>query len=484
MFVAPTAQALTACLVAVGILFAPSAVADQSTETALIENAQQVWKGDFDGMRKRGTVRVLVVYNKTMYFLDGPDQHGITYDFMHEFEKTINRDWATDGLPIHVVFIPVTRDQLLPKLLAGQGDIAAANLTITPLRQQQVAFSNPIMEGVEELVITAPGVDGIKTLDDLSGATIHVRSSSSYFESLNKLNAELDQQGLAQVELVEADEHLEDADLLELVNADILEMIVVDSHKAQFWKDIFTEITVHEDLAVNSGGSIAWAFRKNSPKLAKVINSFIDKHKKGTLVGNVLYKRYLADNQWIKNPVAEDEVEKFNTMLDIFRKYAGQYEFDYLMLAAQGYQESGLDQTKRSSVGAVGVMQLLPSTAADPNVDIQDIHLLDNNIHAGTKYLRFLKSRYFSDAAMDDVNQTLFAFASYNAGPNRINKLREEAEQKGLDPNQWFDHVEVIAARRIGQETVHYVGNIYKYYVTYRFYSDRLAARESLGIEE
>lgn len=484
MFATPTARVLKACVVAAGILLAAPAGADQSTETALIENIQQGWQGDFDGMLERGAVRVLVVYNKTMYFLDGANQHGITYDLMREFEKTINKEWSTGGLPLHVVFIPVARDQLLPKLVAGQGDIAAANLTITPLRLEQVAFSDPILEDVKELLITGPSIEAMQTLDDLSGATVHVRPSSSYFESLQTLNAEFEQRGLSPIELVEADEHLEDADLLELVNADILEMIVVDSHKARFWKDIFTEVTVHENLALNRGGSIAWAFRKNSPKLKQVINNFISKHKKGTLIGNVLYKRYLSDNQWVKSPLTEQEIEKFNAMLDIFRKYADSYDFDYLMLAALAYQESGLDQSKRSSAGAVGIMQLLPSTAADPNVGIPEIHVLENNIHAGTKYLRFLKSRYFTIDDIDDLNRTLFAFASYNAGPGRINRLRAEAEQKGLDPNQWFDHVEVIAASRIGQETVHYVGNIFKYYITYKFYSDRLLAREGLGIEE
>jgi membrane-bound lytic murein transglycosylase MltF len=112
-------------------------------------------------------------------------------------------------------------------------------------------------------------------------------------------------------------------------------------------------------------------------------------------------------------------------------------------------------------------MQLLPSTATDPNVGIPDIHEVESNIHAGTKYLRFIRDRYFSDPEMDDANQAFFSFAAYNAGPARVAQLRAKAEEAGLDPNQWFGNVEVIAAQVIGRETVQYVSNIAKYYLAY-----------------
>lgn len=465
------------------VLF-PATGVTQVDNVALVEEMQKEWTGDFDGMIERRMLRVLVVHNKTMYFLNGADQHGITYDMMREFEKFVNKKTDTGGIPFKVVFIPVTRDQLLPKLVAGHGDVAAANLTITEERSKAVDFSDPFLKEVQELVITGPSADEVKTLEDLSGKTIHVRPSSSYFESLRQLNQQFDEQGKEPIELIEADEQLEDADLLEMVNAGIIDMVVVDSHKAQFWKDIFTDITVHDDVAVNTGGQIAWAFRKDSPGFAKVANEFVKNHKKGTMLGNILYKRYLKENKWIKNSLEEKEFEKFKQVIALFQQYAEKFNFDWLMLAALGYQESGLDHSKKSSVGAVGIMQLMPTTAADPNVGIPDIKSLENNIHAGSKYLRFLKDRYFNDPGIDDVNRTLLAFASYNAGPARIKGLRDKAAKKGLNPNIWFDNVEVVAAKEIGHETVGYVSNIYKYYVAYRLYVDRLDVRESLGIKE
>jgi membrane-bound lytic murein transglycosylase MltF len=458
--------------------------ADEAKHSILIENIKQVWVGDLDGMVKDRVIRVLVVYNKTMYFLNGGGQHGISYDQMTEFEKYVNKHTDSGAIPVKIVFIPLTRDRLLAALVDGYGDIAVANLTITPERSRVVDFSDPYLEGVKELLVTGPSAEEVGALDDLSGKLVYVRPSSSYFESLQRLNGEFERQGREIVEIVEADENLEDADLLEMVNAGIIGMVIVDSHKARFWKDIFREIEVREDIAVNTGGQIAWAFRKNSPKLAGMANDFIKTSKKGTLLGNVLYKRYLEDNKWVRNSVTEQEIEKLNEMVGLFRKYADKYNFDWLMLAAMGYQESGLDHSTRSSAGAVGIMQLLPSTAADSNVGISEIHILENNIHAGTKYLRFLKDRYFGDDEIDDVDRTLLTFASYNAGPARISGLRKEAATKGLDPNVWFDNVEVIAASRIGAETVNYVSNIYKYYVAYRLYSEQLDTRESLGIED
>ena len=458
--------------------------ADEADHSILIDNIRQEWVGDLDGMVEDRVIRVLVVYNKTMYFLNGGDQHGITYDLMTEFEKYVNKSTDSNGIPVKIVFIPVTRDRLFAALVNGYGDIAAANLTITPERSRIVAFSDPYLEDVSELLVTGPSAEEVGSLDDLSGKLVYVRPSSSYFESLLRLNRRFEQQGREAIEIIAVDENLEDADLLEMVNAGIIGMVIVDSHKARFWKDFFSEIEVHEGIAVNTGGRIAWAFRKNSPKLAHMANRFIKTSKKGTLLGNVLYKRYLEDNKWVRNSLTEKEIEKFNKVTGFLQRYADKYEFDWLMLAALAYQESGLDHSKRSSAGAVGIMQMLPSTAADPNVGISKIQILENNIHAGTKYLRFLKDRYFSGGDLDDVNKTLFAFASYNAGPARIRGLREEAASRGLDPNVWFDNVEVIAARRIGAETVNYVSNIYKYYVAYRLYSEQLDTRESLGIED
>ncbi len=433
--------------------------------------------GDLDEMIAKRRIRVLVVYSKTFYFIDRGRQRGTTYDFGRAFEDDLNRRLGTGHLKVNVIFIPVSRDELLPGLVEGRGDIAAANLTITDKRRQQVDFSDPIASGVNEIVVTGPKSPPIGSGQDLAGQEVFVRQSSSYYESLLRLNAELQEAGKPAVRLKLAPETLEDEDLLEMVNAGLVRLVVVDSHKAEFWAQIFPKIRLHPDATVRTGGEIAWAFRKNSPKLRATVNRFIATHKKGTSFGNQVFHRYLRSTKFVRNALEPEELEKYERTVALFRKYGDHYDFDALMLTAQGYQESQLDNQRRSRARAVGVMQILPTTGKE--MQVGDVHQLDSNIHAGTKYLRFMTDRYFKDAPMDPVDKMLFAFASYNAGPAKVARLRQEAKQAGLNPNAWFNHVERIAAKRIGRETVQYVSNIYKYYVAYRLLEEERQEREA-----
>lgn len=465
------AAGILAAMLCVVAVTSPRAVA-QSDDLAAEIVAADTWSGDFDGMVERRRIRALVSYSKTFYFLDGPTQRGLSYETLKLFEQKINADLKTKTMKVEIVFIPVARDKLLPELLAGHGDIAAANLTITNERHHLIEFSQPFLTGVSEVVVTGPSAPKIESVDDLSGQTIHVRKSSSYYESLSAQNDKFKRAGKPEIKLVPVEEFLEDEDLLEMVNAGLLPMMVIDSHKARFWAQIFDKIEVHENIALRTGGQIAWAFRKDSPKLAKVVNAFVKENKQGTLHGNMLFNRYLKSTKYVENAMHPAEMERFRDAIAFIKKYSDKYEFDYLIIGALAYQESRIDQSKRSPDGAIGVMQMLPSTASDKNVDIDHIEKLEPNIHAGVKYLDFLHHRYFDDPQVDELNQWLFTFASYNAGPAKIAQLRAETSKHGHDPNVWFRNVELVAAKRIGRETVQYVSNIYKYYIAYRLVNE------------
>jgi len=273
---------------------------------------------------------------------------------------------------------------------------------------------------------------------------------------------------------------LEDDDLLEMVNAGLIPAIVVNDYLATFWKKVFTNITVHEDVAVRTGGTLAIAVRKNSPQLSEALNTFMDKYGLGSAFGNQIERKYLVSTRYAKSATSEEERKKFLALINFFRKYSDQYSMDFLLMAAQGYQESQLNQDAKSQVGAIGVMQVMPATGKELNVG--DITQTEANIHAGVKYMRFMVDRYYKDEPMDNMNKWLFTFASYNAGPGRVRQLRREAEKQGLDPNVWFGNVEQVASERIGRETVTYVANIYKYYVAYRLVleeTERRAAARS-----
>jgi len=443
--------------------------------------------GDLDMMTKQRVIRVLTVYGLGRYYLDNGQEKGITYEWLKQFEDFINKKFDTKHIKVHVVFIPVARDQLIPGLISGRGDIAAAGLTIIPEREKLVDFSDPTTRELSELLVTGPSAPSIDNIEDLAGRTIYVRASSSYRSSIDALNLKFQEQGLELIEIEDAPEQLEDGDLLEMVNAGMLPWAVVDDYKGRIWADLFDDMKVREDIVFRSGGRVGLAFRKDSPQLATALNEFVKTNKQGTLQGNILINRYLKNFDWAQNALAAKDYKRFHDVADIFATYGDQYGVDYLMAAAQGYQESRLDQSAKSSAGAIGIMQLLPSTAADANVGIPDITTAASNIHAGIKYLDFIRNRYFSDPEINRFNQTMFAFAAYNAGPARIRKLRDMASSQGYDPNVWFDNVEVVAAKDIGQETVQYVANILKYYLAYTLSMqqqlDRELIRKEVGIE-
>jgi membrane-bound lytic murein transglycosylase MltF len=441
------------------------------------------WTGDLDQMVERRIVRVLVVPSKTFYFNDKGTQRGVTYDAFQlveqELQNRIDKDKKPKRKHLNVKFfyVPVSRDEIFTALAEGKGDIAAANLTITPSRQEIVDFTEPHSKDVREIVLTGPASPALSTLDDLAGKEVFVRRSSSYYESLVALNVRFAAEQKPLITLKEAPEELEDEDLIEMLNAGLVSILVVDQHIADFWKKVFTKITVHDTIAVHTGGQIAWAIRKDSPQLKAFLDSVIIAATSGRLEKQreQILARYLKRLTYVKSAASDAERRKFLSVVELFRKYGGRYDVDWLLMAAQGYQESKLDQQARSHVGAIGVMQVMPATGKDLNVG--DITQLDPNIHAGVKYMRFMIDRYYGNEPMTKLDKALFTFASYNAGPRRVAQLRKEAVKRGYDPNVWFHNVEYIAEERIGHETVTYVSNIFKYYVTYRLIEDTLEKR-------
>jgi membrane-bound lytic murein transglycosylase MltF len=317
----------------------------------------------------------------------------------------------------------------------------------------------------------------VATVDDLAGQEVFVRKGSAYHESLVRLNEQLKARGKPAVVIDEAPDVLEDDDVLEMVNAGLAPITVVDDYLAEFWSQVFTDIKVHRDLTLRSGGNLAVAFRKENPRLREVVNTWLGKHAKGDAFRNTIEQRYLKSVKYAKNAAADAERQKLQAVVELFKKYGAQYDLDYLLMAAQGYQESTLDQNVKSPVGAIGVMQVMPPTGKELNVG--DITELEPNIHAGVKYMRFMMDQYFKDEPMDNLNKGLMTFAAYNAGPGRLRQLRRETEQRGLDPNVWFGNVERVASERIGRETVTYVSNIYKYYITYRLLTEQRERRDA-----
>jgi membrane-bound lytic murein transglycosylase MltF len=455
----------------------PAEVPLELPDSGIAAVALAPWTGDLDGMIERRLIRVLTTYSKTAYFIDRGTQRGLVPDAFKLFEDDLNKRLKNRHLRVQVVILPVAHDELVPALLEGRGDIVAAGKLISDWRKARVDFTNPTRSGISVIPITGPGVPPVARVADLAGREIYLRPSDAPKAAVQRFNAELAKAGKPPVRVRPAPEVLADEDLIEMVSAGLVPLTLVDDQIAEFWQQVFPGIVLNRGAAVRTDAQAGMMVRKGSPQLLAELNAFLARYPEGSLTRNVLLQKYLKSVKYAKPATSDAEMKRFREVVALMRKYGDQYDLDYLLMAAQGYQESGLDHSRRSQVGAIGVMQVMPKTGAE--LKVGDVRQLEPNIHAGVKYVRYMIDHYYADEPMDELNKGLFAFASYNAGPARIRQLRNKAAERGLDPNRWFNNVEVVAAESIGRETVQYVSNIYKYYLAYQMVVEQTEAREA-----
>ncbi len=434
----------------------------------LLPVAFQRRTGDLDQMLKERNLRALVWINPIGFFYQNGHPHGINYEALEELERFVNKKYKTGALKVKVTFIPMRPDELADALTEGVGDFIANGILITPAREEKYAFTIPLQTDITDIVVTGSELSNANSFDDLVGKDIYVNPLSERYLKLKEISAERAKEGKAPLSVKAADKNLLEDDLVEMVNAGLIPATVTSNSRAELWEQVLPNLKSHPEMVVANEGKMGWVMRKNNPELKKLLDEFAETHKEGTSFGNTLLRRYLQNTKWIKNSTSTEEMKKFQSYVEYFQKYSEEYNFDYLMIAAQGYQESLLDQSRKSPVGAVGIMQVIPKYAAAKPINVPNVSTADKNILAGVRMLRNIADTYFNDPAIDQVNKTLFTFASYNAGPNRIVRLRKQAAADGLDPNKWFGNVELEVAKDVGQETVTYVSNIYKYYIAYK----------------
>ena len=446
-------------------------------DTGIAPIALAKWTGDLDGMVERRVIRVLTTYSKTSFFIDQGTQRGLVPDTFKLFEDDLNKRLENKHLRVQVVIVPLAHDELVPALLEGRGDIVAAGTLINDWRREAVDFTNPTRSGISVIPVTGPGVAPVTSVRDLGGRELYLRPSDIPRGAVERFNAELKAAGKPPVRVRPAPEVLSDEDILEMVSAGLVPATLVEDHIAGFWQQVFPGLVLNPAAALRTDAQAGMMVRKGSPKLLAELNAFLARYPEGSLTRNVLLQKYLKSVKYAKSATSADDIKRLRAVVDLLRKYGDQYDIDYLLMAAQAYQESGLDHSRRSHVGAIGVMQVMPKTGAEMRVG--DVRQLEPNVHAGVKYVRFMMDHYYKDEPMDDLNKGLFAFASYNAGPARVRGLRQKAAARGLDPNKWFNNVEIVAAESIGRETVQYVSNIYKYYLAYQMVVEQTEQRES-----
>jgi membrane-bound lytic murein transglycosylase MltF len=437
------------------------------------------YEADLPEILERKYLRVLTSNNSFDYFIFQGQRRGLQYEMVKAFAEHLNRKYSAGrkNLKIQFELIPVESQQLIPLLRKGAADLIAARLTITPERSRRILFTTPYRK-VDELVVThlpPAQVEGDSDSIDssiLSGRKVAVRRGSSYFESLVEANRELLLRGLPPIRIELVDSKLETESILSLVAAGHFDFSVADSLVAETAAALFPGLRIVEGLQLRRDGELAWATRPDSSALAAELNEFLPRYRHGSLLGNIAIKRYFEDLDPLRVRLEQGDTEGLSPYDATLKQYSQEYGFDWRLMAAVAYQESRFQQTSHNRSGATGLFQIKPKTAREPYIGIPEIageENADNNVHAGIKYLAWIKARYF-DAIdeMPEPDRVRMTLAAYNAGPGTLINARRKAEAMSLDPNRWFRNVELAMLEMRKYEPVKYVSEVNQRYLSYR----------------
>lgn len=444
----------------------PATIKDDLSDKNL-HHVADITGGDLPEIRKHGILRVLVTYRKGDFFIADGETRGVAADLAQNFAEWLNKKRPPGTNPVRVIFVPVAFEALISSLKEGKGDLIATGLTITPERAAQVTFTTPYLGNVDEILVTRAGNPAPTSLDDLSGRTVNVLRGSSYEANLKKLNAKFRKQGRKEMRIVPSAPGLQNEDLLAMLDAAAIDLAVSNRFSADMWAKVMKNIRPLHRVVLSKDNKLAWALPPDRPELLAAANAFMTHDAKRVAnQGAKLVEKYYSSPQWRSNPLGKRFKARVDKLWPYFKKYGDKYDFDWFLLLSLAFRESRLVQTARSHKGAVGVMQLLPSTASSIGCS-KVISNAEANIRCGTYYLDKLRDDYFSSSEIREPNRTLFALAAYNMGPNRLMRVRTKAADMGLDPNEWFGNVEYAALRYVGKEPVQYVVLVSAYYMAY-----------------
>jgi len=456
-------KAILQGILALNLIIVSNLVLAQTNKTP------EIWSGSYPEMIDRGEIRVAAPYDRTIYVSDKGVQRGLAVEVSKGLAKWINAKYVGQkkGKSISIKLVPVIAPDLLNSLTSGRADIAIGDIGLyEPIPNFQHFIVNHTSRDGQEVLVTGPSSPPLLKIADLSGQTVYGSRNTNFQKTFSSLNKELKRDGKLPINLASPLGDLDDEDLLEMLNSGLISYVTVADWKFKLWQSVYKNITMHADLSVQDSGWVGWAVRSTNRDLNDDLIGFYqsdDFVKSLTAFRQEDYKHHLKG---LKDPIDKTAWARFESMRPLFNRFGAEYKLNPLFIASLGFQETLLNQSSVSAVGAIGVMQLMPATGI--SLGVGDIHLLEPNIHAGADYMNQLISKYFPDVQFEGNNRSLFAVASYNIGPNNVAKARAQAKELGFDPNRWFGNVEFIATERMGYEPMIYVRNVYKYYMSYR----------------
>lgn len=425
---------------------------------------------DLPAIRSSKVLRVLVNQSRNSSGDVQGEEIGVEYHRLQAFENYLNGH-ARDAQRVTFKIIPKAKNQLLSALRRGEGDLVAPGELLDATGVEGIQASAPIVSQVPLLLIGVKGERAFKHVEQLSGRTLSLPAGSAADEAVHQLNQRLALRKLPPVKIEWVDPSLAVEDVLEMVQAGIFHLTVVEKPIAERWDRVMPKLRVDRALALSTGSDMHWYVRQDASALRASIDQFLTTYRAPVDQDVVLQKAYKGLYR-VHNPLARADRKRLEQLRPMLQRHADAQGIDWLSLAALAFKESALDPFAKGSGGATGLLQITPSAAQ--RVGVGNIQTADNNVQAGARYLALIRRKFFSGPRFNERERMAFTLAAYNLGPERVQRMRAEARRRGLNPNQWFFQTERVAMEQVGMGVVSYVNSVNKYYLAF----DR--ARDSL----
>ncbi|MDD1966844.1 transglycosylase SLT domain-containing protein [Pseudomonas putida] len=444
-------------------LFLVPSLADATQHTAgppVVIKKSQV--RDLSAIRSSKVLRVLVNQSRNSSGEVQGEAIGVEYRRLQAFEKYLNGH-ARDGQKVSLKLIPKAKDQLLAALQRGEGDLVAPGELLDASAAKYVDPTNAVVSGVPLVLVGVRGERSFKRPEQLSGRTLMLTSGSAANQAVVQLNQKLALHKLAPVKVEWVDPSLAVEDVLEMVQAGIYHLTVVEQPIAERWAKVMPKLRVDRSVAL-SNGDMQWFVRKDAVMLHATVDRFLETWQ-APANQDVAFQKAYKDLYRVHYPLAREDRQRLEKLRPTLQRHADAQKMDWLDLAALAFKESQLNPGAKGGSGATGLLQITPSAAQ--RVGVGNIRDVDGNVQAASKYLAMIRRKFFSSPRINERERMAFTLAAYNLGPERVQAMRTQAKRQGLNPNQWFFQVERVAMEQVGMGVVSYVNSVNKYYLAY-----------------
>ncbi|MFJ4066038.1 transglycosylase SLT domain-containing protein [Pseudomonas sp. NPDC089996] len=418
---------------------------------------------DLQQIRSSKVLRVLVNQSRNSSGEIKGEPVGIEYYRLRGLEHYLNAR-AGDGQQIRLKIIPRAKEQLLGALQRGEGDLAAPGELLDPALTGGVNSSAPVVDQVPLLLVGRKGERSYTRAEQLSGRTVALTSASAAGAVIQQINQQLALRKRAPIKIEWVDSTLAVEDVLEMVQAGIYPLTMVERPIAQRWARVMPKLRLDTRVQLGQAQAMRWYVGRDATMLLATVDRFLQGYR-APENQDAAFERIYRRQYRVHNPLARKDRQRLNALRPVLQKHGQAQQIDWLNLAALAFKESTLNPAARGSGGAHGLMQITPSAAQ--RVGVSDTGSVDGNVQASARYLALIRRKFFASPQINERERMAFVLAAYNLGPERVQAMRAEARKRGLNGNQWFFQTERIAMEQVGMGPVNFVNSVNKYFLAF-----------------